>query len=75
MRKQESVHLHALLLAVARHLEERGETPPVDRSPYHDLEVGPSSVHRAKETHEEAVLVLSRAIQRSLDQSAEPPAR
>lgn len=77
MRKQESVHLHALLLEIASHLDERPESPPIDLGEYYDLGVGPSSIHRSKGAHEEAIQLLAGAVGASLrreaDQGQEPP--
>ena len=75
MRKQESVHLHALLVETAEYIDERARTPPVDLGSYREMDVGPASVHRSKGDHEEAVLALASAVARSLDRSAEPPIR
>jgi hypothetical protein len=72
MRKQESVHLHALLVEVAKEFDQRQGVPSPDRSAYRDLEVTPSQAHRSKETHEEAVLVLAGAIVRSLREQPTP---
>jgi hypothetical protein len=74
MRKQESVHLHALLVAVADHLDERPDAPSPDTSAYLNLGVGPSGVHHSKADHEEAILVLAAAIDRSLHEQATPGA-
>jgi hypothetical protein len=74
MRKQESVHLHALLVAVADHLGERPGAPSPDTSAYVDLGVGPSGVHHSKADHEEAILVLAAAIDGSLQEHAAPGA-
>lgn len=65
MRKQESVHLHALLAEVATEFEERPGAGPPDLSSYRELGVRPSSVHCSKEDHERAVLELSSAIEYS----------
>jgi hypothetical protein len=73
MRKQESVHLHALLVEVAQEFDERPSLPAPDRSAYRELSVTPSQAHRSKEVHEEAVLVLAEAIERSLRE--QPPAQ
>lgn len=77
MRKQESVHLHALLLEIARYLDDRPETPPLDLSEYDALGVGPSSVHRSKGAHEDSVALLATTIGDSLrreqEHGQEPP--
>jgi len=70
MRKQESLHLHALLVVVAEHLDERPDARSPDVSSYADLGVSPSGVHHSKDAHEEALLELSAAIARSLTEQA-----
>jgi len=70
MRKQECIHLHALLAEVANHLDGRPETRPLNLAEYREFDVWPSSVHRSKADHERAILLLATAIARSL---GEPP--
>jgi hypothetical protein len=75
MRKQESVHLHALLAAVAEEFDDRVAVPSPDRSAYEELGVTPTMIHRSKGDHEEAVLVLADAIERSIHEQATPGSR
>jgi hypothetical protein len=72
MRKQECIHLHALLVEVAREMEERPHGTPVDLTTYRTLGVNPSSVHRSKADHERAILELARAIERSIGEHPTP---
>lgn len=72
MRKQEAVHLHALLVEVAEHLESRMDAPGPDLAVYRELDVGPSAIHRSKDAHEDAVLVLSDAIEAGLTEQPTP---
>lgn len=74
MRKQESVHLHALLVAVADNLEERPDVPSPALASYRDVDLGPSAIHRSKDAHEDALLVLAAAIDRSLTEQPTPGA-
>lgn len=71
IRKQESVHLHALLVETAEYLQADERTAGVDLAEYEALAIGPSSIHRSKSDHTEAILVLAAAIERSLDRSAD----
>ena len=72
MRKQECIHLHALLAEVANQLAARPETRPIDLREYRALGVRPSSVHRSKADHEHAILLLAAAIEHSIGQHAAP---
>jgi hypothetical protein len=60
MRKQELIHLHGLLAAVSRHCEETGAS--VNYEEYDALDVQPTSIHRSKGDHQEAVLALAGGI-------------
>lgn len=63
MRKIEHVHTHALLAEVARYLIET-ETMSAERlSTYDALETRPSSIHKSKQNHREAITVLGNAIE------------
>jgi hypothetical protein len=62
MRKKEHIHTHALLAEVARYLIEN-ETMPIEMlSAYDELGTRPSSIHKPKQNHHEAIMVLSSAI-------------
>lgn len=62
MRKQEYVHLHALLAEVAQYLLDRGEMPAAVLSGYEALGTHPSSVNESKRAHHDAVVTLAAAI-------------
>lgn len=59
------------------YLDGRPETEPIDLADYASLGIGPSGVHRSKDAHEEAILVLATAIgealRRSEEHGQEPP--
>jgi len=58
MRKQELIHLHGLLATVREFCEEDlGET--VDRAQYSELPIQPTSIHKSKADHQEAVAALA----------------
>ena len=61
MKKQELIHLHGLLAQVQNHYEEEtGESVEHDR--YATLGVQPTSIHKSKTDHKEAVFALARGI-------------
>lgn len=61
MKKQELIHLHGLLAQVQEHYE--GQTgEDVDHDKYATLGVEPTSIHRSKTDHKEAVFALARGI-------------
>lgn len=74
MRKQEYIHLHALLNVTGQHLIERGEMTTEQISAYHQLGVGPKSVQKSKREHHEAVMELATRIGTWVEESrhAEP---
>jgi hypothetical protein len=61
MKKQELIHLHGLLAQVRDHYEQIEESP-VDHETYTELGVRPTSIHRSKTEHKEAVFALARGI-------------
>ncbi|QLG27200.1 UPF0058 family protein [Halorarum halophilum] len=69
MRKNELIHLHALLDCVRTNLDERGEREgSTDRMrEYEALGVRPMTVRATRREHEEATLALARALGGSLD--------
>ncbi|MDV7348428.1 UPF0058 family protein [Halorubrum distributum] len=69
MRKKELVQTHALLLEVTRDLIENEEMPAEMITTYYTLDVHPSSVHKSKQNHVEAITVLSNSIERWLEQT------
>lgn len=75
MRKQELVHLHALGAELRRHVA----TPPdgsADRfDAYDEQSVSPTSIHRRKDAHREAILHLYAGVaaaSRTLEPDATP---
>ncbi|SIR72379.1 Uncharacterised protein family UPF0058 [Haladaptatus litoreus] len=61
MKKQELIHLHGLLLEVRDQYEDwTGER--VTLSDYEDKGVYPTSIHRSKTAHRDAVFLLSNGI-------------
>jgi hypothetical protein len=56
MRKQELVHLHALGVACRRQVD--ADAAPAAFEAYEDLGVSPTSIHRRKDAHREAILRL-----------------
>lgn len=61
MKKQELIHLHGLLAEVCNHYELRSETT-VDHTTYDELGVQPTSIHKSKTDHKEAVFALAMGI-------------
>lgn len=74
MRKQEYLHLHALLNLTRERLIAREGMPTDQLSAYHRLDVGPSSVQKSKREHHEAVMELATRIGTWVEESqhAEP---
>ncbi|QLH77997.1 UPF0058 family protein [Halosimplex rubrum] len=69
MRKKEHIYVHALLAEVKRQLIE-DEAMSVERlSEYDALGTGPSSIHKPKQNHHEAILVLCSAIEPCLTET------
>ena len=61
MKKQELIHLHGLLAQVQNHYEEQtGNTVEHDR--YTALGVQPTSIHKSKTDHKDAVFALADGI-------------
>ncbi len=61
MKKQELIHLHGLLAQVQNHYEEQtGET--VEHDQYATLGVQPTSIHKSKTDHKDAVFALAKGI-------------
>lgn len=61
MRKQELVHLHALLGEVQRYCTQTDDLS-VDLSEYKSMQTDSLSVHRNKHEHKEAAFALTEAI-------------
>jgi len=60
MKKQELIHLHGLLAEVRKQCEAWGED--TDLEAYESLGVNPTSIHRSKTDHKEAVFRLTDGI-------------
>lgn len=70
MKKQELIHLHGLLAEVQTHYEQQtGEE--IDREQYASLGVRPTSIHRSKTDHKEAVFALAHGITSTMTDDAE----
>jgi hypothetical protein len=65
MRKQEYIHLHALLAEVSTDVQENGTDVNLDD--YDSLGVRPSSIHRSKTDHKEAVQALATCLTESME--------
>ncbi len=61
MKKQELIHLHGLLAQVQNHYEEQTGNG-VTHETYTSLGVDPTSIHRSKTDHKEAVFALANGI-------------
>jgi len=69
MRKIEHIYTHALLAEVTRYLIE-DETMSVEvLSAYNALGTRPSSIHKSKQNHREAIMVLGSAIEPCLEET------
>jgi len=60
MKKEEVVHLHALLAQLKKFFEHDGFD--CDFSKYHELNISPFQIHRSKDEHEQALFVLLTAL-------------
>jgi hypothetical protein len=61
MKKQELIHLHGLLAQVQDHYEEQTGND-VEHDEYTTLGVQPTSIHKSKTDHKDAVFALARGI-------------
>lgn len=57
MRKQEFIHLHALLAEVSTEFQADGQS--IELEAYLDQSVRPTSIHRSKTAHKDAVMTLA----------------
>jgi hypothetical protein len=57
MKKQELIHLHGLLAEVSTHCE-AWQDDPMTFPDYESLGVRPTSIHRSKTDHKDAVFAL-----------------
>ena len=61
MKKQELIHLHGLLAQVQNHYEEETGND-VEHDRYAKLGVQPTSIHKSKTDHKDAVFALAKGI-------------
>ncbi|MEF8774150.1 MAG: UPF0058 family protein [Halobacteriales archaeon] len=61
MKKQELIHLHGLLAEVSNHYEQRHDTE-LALDEYEAQSVRPTSIHKSKTEHKEAVFSLAAGI-------------
>jgi hypothetical protein len=71
MKKQELIHLHGLLAQVRDHYEETRDAA-VDHETYDELGVRPTSIHKSKTDHKEAVFALADGITGELTETERP---
>jgi len=69
MKKQELIHLHGLLAEVSNHCE-MADDVTIDLEDYHDLGVKPTSIHKSKTDHKDAVFAIATGITARLDSDA-----
>ena len=69
MQKKELIHIHALLYEVRHYVVENEDIPVEMHSTYDALDVRPSSIHKQKQNHYEAITTLGGSIERSLEQA------
>jgi hypothetical protein len=70
MKKNELLHVHSLLLAVAREFSDRGWLAGEALKPYRALGVTPMSIQAPRDDHEEAVLTLARILGDAVDEGS-----
>lgn len=70
MNKQELIHLHGLVLELARYCETEGELH-VDLDRYHELGTNPHPVQQSKRDHQEAMFAVVDGLTATL--ADEPP--
>ena len=61
MKKQELIHLHGLLAEVCEHYEQMAECE-VEHAKYTELGIRPTSIHKSKTDHKNAVFALADGI-------------
>lgn len=75
MKKQELIHMHALLVEIADQLP--ATESATDVPAYRSISVRPASLHRPKSDHQHAVMALARGLTEDLatDSRGKSPAR
>lgn len=71
MKKNELIHVHALLVQVVEDLLDRGVVDPSHFDPYRELEVSPVDFRVRRDRHEEAVLLLASLVVEAIDQETD----
>ena len=66
MKKQELIHLHGLLAEVSNHCE-MADDVTIDLEEYHSQGVKPTSIHKSKTDHKDAVFALANGITSRID--------
>lgn len=69
MRKKELIQIHALLLEVALFSIENENMPAEVFSTYYALDVHPSSIHKSKQDHYDAIAALKKPIEWRTEQT------
>jgi hypothetical protein len=75
MKKQELIHLHGLLAEVSNHCEMANDVT-IDLEEYHELGIKPTSIHKSKTDHKDAVFAIATGITSQLEaeeREATPP--
>jgi hypothetical protein len=75
MKKQELIHLHGLLAEVSNHCEMANDVT-IDLEEYHELGIKPTSIHKSKTDHKDAVFAIATGITSRLEaeeREATPP--
>ena len=72
MKKQELIHLHGLLAEVSNHFEQRMDEP-LECTEYENQSVRPTSIHKSKTEHKEAVFDLAGGITGAIDEEVKEP--
>lgn len=72
MKKQELIHLHGLLAQVRTHYEHTMDTE-VEPETYEGLGIRPTSIHKSKTQHKEAVFALATDITSEMETEEKQP--
>jgi hypothetical protein len=72
MKKQELIHLHGLLAEVRNHYEMKTDTE-MTLNEYQTLGVRPTSIHKSKTDHKEAVFALTKCITKTMSEEVSEP--
>ena len=70
MKKQELIHLHGLLAEVCEHYEQMAECE-VEHARYSELGIRPTSIHKSKTDHKNAVFALADGITSEMSETRE----